>query len=66
MSSHSAHDQPYSLTAETVEDSEFALVDRRSLMHLLDHRNDLLVQVVAILADEVRRMRKRAGALAKA
>jgi len=46
--------------------SEFALVDRRRLMHLLDHRNDLLVQVVAILADGVRRMRKQAGALAKA
>jgi len=61
MFSHSAHDQPYSLTAETVEDSEFALVDRRSLMHLLDHRNDLLVQMVDILADEVRRNAKAGG-----
>jgi len=59
-------DQPYSLTAETVEDSEFASVDRKLLLLLLDRRNDLMVQVVAILADELRRMRNQASALAGA
>jgi len=59
-------DQPYSLTAETVEDSEFAVVDRKRLITLLRRRNDLFLQVVDILADEVRRMRKQLGALASA
>jgi len=54
-------DQPYSLTAETMEDSEFAVVDRKRLITLLRRRNDLSLQVVDILADEVRRMRKQSG-----
>jgi CRP/FNR family transcriptional regulator, cyclic AMP receptor protein len=58
-------DQPYSLTAETVEDSEFASVDRKRVLSLLRRRSGLSFQVVTILADEVRRMRKQAGTLAR-
>ncbi len=57
-------DRPYSLAAQAIENCELAMVDRTHVMDLLHSRIDLALQVVSILADEVRGMRKEAGALA--
>jgi CRP-like cAMP-binding protein len=57
-------DQPYSLSAEALEDCEVVQVGQKAVMALLGSRNDLSWHVVSILAEEVRRMRQRASQLA--
>ena len=59
-------DQPYSLTAKALEECELAVVDGKRVMNLLRHRNDLTLDVVAILAEEVRRVRNRTRMLMSA
>ncbi len=56
--------EPYSLTAEVLEDAELAFVGRARVIALLRSRNDLSMQLVTLLADEVRRMRQQASVLA--
>jgi CRP-like cAMP-binding protein len=51
-------DRPYSLTAETLDHCVLSAVGKDRMMKLLAERNDLSLQVVAMLADEVARMRK--------
>ena len=52
-------DQPYLKTAEAVEDSEFAFVDRNLVMSLLNRRPDFWLQAVAVVQDELKLIRKR-------
>ena len=49
---------PYSLTAESLEDSEVAFVKRKDVVDLLRRRTDLCYQVVEILSWEVRDLRR--------
>jgi CRP-like cAMP-binding protein len=51
-------DRPYSLTAETLDHCVLSALDKDRMMKLLAERNDLSLQAVAMLADEVARMRK--------
>jgi CRP-like cAMP-binding protein len=55
--------QPYSLTATTLEPCELAVIDGMRVRTLLRHRNDLTLWVLDILAEEVRRVRKQGSAL---
>jgi CRP-like cAMP-binding protein len=52
-------DQPYVKTAEAVEDSELASVDRKCVMGLLNRRTDFWLQAVAVIKDEMKLIRKR-------
>ena len=52
-------DQPYLKTAEALEDSELAAVERSRVMSLLDRRADFWLQAVAVLKDEMKLIRKR-------
>lgn len=52
-------DQPYLKTAEAVEDSELAFVDRTRVMSLLGRRPDFWLQAVAVVQDELKLIRKR-------
>ncbi len=52
-------DQPYLKTAEALEDSELASVDRNRVMALLDRRADFWLQAVAVIKDEMKLIRKQ-------
>lgn len=52
-------DQPYLKTAEAIEDSEFAFVDRTRVMSLLNRRPDFWLQAVAVVQEELKLIRKR-------
>lgn len=58
-------DQPYSLTAEVVEDVTLRFVDQATVVDFLRGRSDLCLRVVEILGHELTDMRK-AKALASA
>ncbi|HYY68881.1 MAG TPA: cyclic nucleotide-binding domain-containing protein [Terriglobales bacterium] len=51
-------DQPYRKTAETLEDCEFASVDRMQLMALLRRRNDFWLEAVRVVSEELRLIRR--------
>jgi CRP-like cAMP-binding protein len=54
-------DQPYRKTAQTVEDCEFASVDRMRLMSLLRRRNDFWLEAIRVVSDELRVIRRQVG-----
>lgn len=51
--------EPYSLNAETLEQSESGFVEQEVALSLLRNRMDLCFQAADILACEVRDLRKR-------
>jgi CRP-like cAMP-binding protein len=50
--------QPYSLTAEAVEECVFGFVDRERALELVHQRHDLCFQAADLLAREVRALRE--------
>jgi CRP/FNR family cyclic AMP-dependent transcriptional regulator len=53
----------YSLTAEALKECELALINGKHVMNLLRHRHDLMLYVVANLAEEVSRIQARTKVL---
>lgn len=50
--------QPYSLTAEALEECVFGFVDRGKALQLVRERHDLCLQAADLLAREVRELRE--------
>lgn len=55
--------QPYGLTATAEGQCELLAIDGKRVRSLLHDRNDLTLHALAILAEEVRRVRRQASAL---
>lgn len=58
--------QPYSLTAEALEDSVFGFVDRARALQLVRERLDLCLEAANLLAHEVRQLREWQAIVAEA
>jgi CRP/FNR family transcriptional regulator, dissimilatory nitrate respiration regulator len=52
--------EPYSLTAETVQDSDLYFIPRNKLLNLLQHDPGTGYEIVRILSEEIFQMRKTA------
>ena len=57
--------QPYSLTAEALEDCVFGFVDRGRALELMRERLDLCLEAAKLLAHEVRQLREWHAAVAE-
>ena len=55
--------EPYSMSAEALEDCVFGFVDRERALQLFRDRLDLCFQAAQLLADGVRELRERQAAL---
>ena len=56
-------DAPYSLTAKCLADCELAFIQAEEVVDLLRKRGDLCLQAVAIMAHEMRQLRRRQASL---
>jgi CRP-like cAMP-binding protein len=52
--------EPYSLTAEAVQDCELDFISRKNLLALLQHNTTAALQILQILSEEIYQMRNTA------
>ena len=52
--------EPYSLTAEAVQDCELDFISRKDLLALLQHNTTAALQILQILSEEIYQMRNTA------
>lgn len=51
--------EPYSLSAELIETTEYVFVDRQTVLHSMAHNPELCMEVLHILSREVQQLRKK-------